>query len=126
MVPRETGGTFSGHGNQIRYKSIPQVHIRYRAKKYLAETKFRVADCITLWWIALRGLLWVHHLALARPPSAIFWSRARDLGSKFSRPRFEGPGQWRFEFRDGALHFVSIDDDTDDPHRPTPTLPRYR
>ena len=56
MVPRETGGTFSGHGNQIRYKSVPQVHIRYRAKKYLAETKFRMADRITLWRIVLRGL----------------------------------------------------------------------
>ena len=56
MVPRETGGTFSGHGNQIRYKWVPQVHIRYRAKKYLAETKFRMADCITQWRIVLRGL----------------------------------------------------------------------
>ena len=37
-------------------KWVPQVHIRYRAKKYLAETKFRVADRITLWRIVLRGL----------------------------------------------------------------------
>ena len=37
-------------------KWVPQVHIRYRAKKYLAETKFRMADRITLWRIALRGL----------------------------------------------------------------------
>ena len=38
-------------------KWVPQVHIRYRAKKYLAETKFRMADCITLWRIAVRGLV---------------------------------------------------------------------
>ena len=37
-------------------KWVPQVHIRYRAKKYLAETKFRMADRITLWRIVLRGL----------------------------------------------------------------------
>ena len=38
-------------------KWVPQVHIRYRAKKYLAETKFRMADRITLWWIKFRELI---------------------------------------------------------------------
>ena len=40
--------------------------------------------------------------------SAIFWSRARDLGSKFSRPGSKGPKKCRFEFRDVVLHFVNF------------------
>ena len=63
------------------------------------DVKVRQAD---------RALLWVHHPALARPQSAIFWSNSRNFGLKFSRPRIHEPDQWRFEFRDAALHFVSF------------------